>query len=187
MAPPRASLKRVAGRFYRAIPVDRLAAVLDPPGPDSAGRYHRPGQPALYITPGADWATIAIGQYLLADGKPRVIVPVDLDEAFVLDQHNADACAALGIDRDASNQSWSAAVREGREPPSWRSADMARQAGADGIIDRSRGIAGGWHVTLFRWNQAGAPQVSVAGEPLPCDFPAARSRWPAPPGWHGPK
>ena len=64
-------LHRISGRFWRAVATDRVGQVLDAPGPDSAGRYHRPGQPALYITPHADWATIAIGRYLLADGVER--------------------------------------------------------------------------------------------------------------------
>ena len=81
-------LRRVAGRFWRAIATDRAEDVLEPPGPGSAGRYHRPGQPALYITPEADWAVIAIGRYLLADGIERAVVPLELDLAKVLDQRD---------------------------------------------------------------------------------------------------
>ena len=170
-------LLTVKGRFYRAIRADRADAVLDAPGPESAGRYHRPGERALYVTPEADWAIIAVGGYMAEDGAPRVIIPVDIGPARVLDQRDATACAMLGIDRDASNRPWRDALSAGEEPPSWRNADAARAICADGIVDRSRGIAGGWHVTLFRWNMPGAPDVVVAGEALTVPFSDARARW----------
>ena len=176
-------LRRVAGRFWRAIAADRAEDVLEPPRPGSAGRYHRPGQPGLYITLEADWAVIAIGRYLLADGIRRVVVPLELDRADIVDQRDLAACTALGIDLEASQVRWNDELAAGREPPSWLASDAARAAGADGIIDVSRGIAGGWHACLFRWNTPGAPQLRVAGDPQLCDYRAARDRWPAPAGW----
>lgn len=176
-------LHQISGRFWRAIAAERVGQVLDPPEPDSAGRYHRPGQPALYITPQADWATIAIGRYLLADGIARVVVPLELDGAAVFDQRDPAACAALAIDPARSQVRWNDELAAGREPPSWQASDAARSAGAQGIIDVSRGILGGWHVCLFAWNVPGALQVRVAGDPLPCDYWPARDRWPAPDGW----
>lgn len=176
-------LHRIAGRFWRAIPVERADQVLDLSGPDSAGRYHRPGQPALYITPEADWATIAIGRYLLADRIERVVVPLALDGAEVFDQRDPVACAALAVDPEQSQVRWNDELAKGREPPSWRASDAARAAGALGIIDVSRGILGGWHACLFAWNQPGAPQLRIAGDPVPCDYWPARERWPAPTGW----
>lgn len=157
--------------------------MLAPPGPDSAGRYHRLGQAALYFTPEPDWATIAIGRYLLADGISRVVVPLELDHADVFDQRHPAACAALGIDPQQSQVRWNDELAAGREPPSWQASDAARAAEAQGIIDVSRGILGGWHVCLFAWNVPGAPQVRVAGDPEPCDYWPARDRWPAPDGW----
>lgn len=173
----------ISGRFWRAIAADRVDRVLDPPGNDSAGRYHRPGQRALYITPEADWATIAIGRYLLADGIKRLVVPLEIDHAELFDQRDPAACAALGIDPTQSQVRWNDELAAGREPPSWLASDAARTAGADGIIDVSRGIAGGWHACLFDWNRPGAPQVRIVGEPVPCDYKPARDRWPAPEGW----
>jgi hypothetical protein len=160
-------LLTIQGRFYRAILAARTAEVIAPPGPASAGRYHRPGQPALYITGSAEWARIAVSSYRREDGLPRVVVPLDVGAARVFDQRDAQACAALGIDPETSNMEWRAALAAGREPPSWRNADAARAAGADGIIDRSRHIPGGWHVALFRWNDLGGPRVVVAGQASP--------------------
>jgi hypothetical protein len=34
-------LRKVSGQFFRCVLVERLDHVLDPPGPSSAGRYHR--------------------------------------------------------------------------------------------------------------------------------------------------
>ncbi|MBY0519946.1 MAG: RES family NAD+ phosphorylase [Sphingomonas sp.] len=170
-------LLTISGRFFRAILTDRIDVVLAPPGPHSAGRYHRLGQPALYVTHDPDWARIAVSGYMREDGLPRMIVPVDIDAARVLDQRDAVACAALGIDRDQSNVNWRVELAAGREPASWRNADAAREIGADGIIDRSRHIPGGWHVTLFRWNQPGAPSVAVAGTPFAAILSDSDRHW----------
>ena len=186
-AAPAIPLRRIAGRFWRAVPAARVASVLASQGPESAGRYHRPGQPALYLTPEPDWAVIAIGRHMAKDGVPRVVVPPDLSAAQVVDQHDPVACAMLGIDPDASDLRWQAEMAAGRVPPSWEAADAARGTGADGIVDRSRGIAGGWHVALFHWNVPGAPQLSVVGEPVTIGYEDARARWPAPPGWRDPR
>lgn len=176
-------LRQVSGRFYRAFLADRVASVLALPGSASAGLYHRPGQPTLYLTPEADWAIIAVGGYMAEDGLARLVVPVDLSEAHLFDQHDEAACMARGIDCEASNAAWRQALTDGDEPPSWQASDAARAVGADGIIDRSRGIAGGWHVALFRWNTPGAPSVAVAGEPIAIEYEEARARWASPPSW----
>lgn len=170
-------LLTVSGRFYRAILAARAGDVLAPPGPQSAGRYHRLGQPALYITVSEEWAYIAISGYMREDGLARVIVPLEIGEAHVFDQRDEAACALLGIDREASNMAWRPVLAAGGEPPSWHNADAARAAGADGIIDRSRHIVGGWHVTLFRWNRLGGPSVRVCGDPVPAMLSDSEEKW----------
>ena len=102
------------------------------------------------MSPMLEWAIIAVSGYVREDGRPRVVVPLMVSNAYVLDQHDEDACDTLGVDRDLSNAPWRPALATGQEPPSWRNADAVRVAGADGIIDRSRMIPGGWHVNLFR-------------------------------------
>ena len=167
MSPADPPLATVEGLFWRAIRADRAEAVLAPPGPDGAGRYHRPGEPALYLTLKVDWARTAIAGYWRKDGAPRVAVPLNLTPARVFDPRDPVACAALSVDPDWTRQSWLTALAERREPPSWRISDAARASGADGMIDISRGIPGGWHVVLFRWNVPGAPSVTPAGAPEP--------------------
>jgi RES domain-containing protein len=167
----------ISGRFYRAVLADRVQQVLAPPEPQSAGRYHRHGQPALYFTSSVGWANIAVSGYMREDGLPRCIVPIDVTSAHVLDQRDEEACRALGIDREQSNYSWRKSLSNGEEPPSWRNADAARAIGADGIIDRSRHIPGGWHVTLFRWNDLGGPIVSVTGNAVPAVLSDSKEHW----------
>jgi RES domain-containing protein len=170
-------LLQLSGRFFRAIRSDRVADVLAPPGRQSAGRYHRHGQPALYITQSPEWAAVAVSGYMREDGLPRVIVPLTMTAARVFDQRDEIACAALGIDREHSNADWRSALVAGMEPPSWRNSDKARAIGADGIIDRSRHIAGGWHITLFRWNEMGGPEITVCGDPMPVVLSNSAAKW----------
>lgn len=171
------ALLPIAGIFFRAISIDRIDDVLAPPSARSAGRYHRPGQPALYMSPSADWARIATSGYFREDGIRRVIVRLEVNNANVLDQRDEHACASLGIDRENSNRSWRDALRCGTEPASWANADAARAVGADGIVDRSRHIRDGWHVALFHWNMPGAPEVAVVGEPIRVRYRTDGPKW----------
>jgi RES domain-containing protein len=173
----RAFLRPVAGAFFRSVLADRVEDVLAPPAQQSAGRYHRLGQATLYMSPSLEWATIAVSGYIREDGRPRVVVPLMVDEAFVVDQHDEEACRLLGIERDLSNAPWRPALAAGQEPPSWRNADAARRAGADGIIDRSRMIPGGWHLNLFRWNALGGPSVAVCGDPVEITLSPDGPKW----------
>ena len=116
------------------------------------------------MSPSCAWAATAVSGYMREDHRPRVVVPLLVGEAWVLDQHDDAACRHFGIDRAASDVSWRSALTAETEPPSWRNADAARAAGADGLIDRSRMIPGGWHLILFRWNEFGGPRVAVDGE-----------------------
>ena len=170
-------LRTVSGLFFRAVGADRATEVLAPPGLASAGRYHRLGQAALYMSPKREWAVAAVSGYMREDGHARVLVPLRIGEAHVLDQHDEAACASLGLDRERSNQPWRAALQAGREPPSWQASDAARGIGADGLIDRSRHIPGGWHLTLFRWNEAGAPSVEIVGEAEPIHLSPDGAKW----------
>lgn len=167
----------ISGRFYRAVLADRVNAVLAAPSPQSAGRYHRHGQPALYTSPEPEWAIRAISGYMREDGKARMLVPLLVTEAKILDQHDEALCDRLGIDRTQSNVSWRTVLDSGGEPPSWRTSDIARASGADGLIDPSRNIPGGWHLNLFRWNDLGGPNVEVAGDPMQIRLSATGGKW----------
>jgi hypothetical protein len=170
-------LRKIGGSFFRAVLADRIGSVLDPPGPSSAGRYHRLGQAALYMSPKCDWAKIAVSGYIREDRRARVVIPLFVGNALVVDQHDEASCVELGIDRELSNAPWRTALDAGKEPPSWRNSDAARAAGADGIIDRSRMIPGGWHLNLFRWNELGGPSVEVCGDPIKISLSDGGPKW----------
>lgn len=174
MAP---KLRIVSGPFFRSVLADRVSEVLAPPHPQSAARYHRPGQATLYMSPILEWAMIAVSGYIREDGRPRVVIPLTVSEVRAFDQHDEEGCRVLGIDRNLSNVPWRPALEAGQEPPSWRNADAARAVGAEGIIDRSRMIPGGWHVNLFRWNDLGGPSVSVCGEPVAIELSGDGPKW----------
>ncbi len=77
-------------------------------------------------------------RYMRTDGIRRVVVPLYIDEAFVLDQNDELACSVLGIDPELSKKPWIPALQVNGEPPSWKNSDLARSYGADGLIDCSR-------------------------------------------------
>jgi hypothetical protein len=52
--------RTLSGCFFRAVLADRVDQVLALPAAHSAGRYHRPGQAALYMSPRQEWAMIAV-------------------------------------------------------------------------------------------------------------------------------
>jgi hypothetical protein len=83
----------------------------------------------------------------------------------------------LSVDPELSNSSWREALAAGQDAPSWRNADAARAASADGIVDRSRMIPGGWHLNLFRWNDLGGPSVSVCGAPVEIRLSEGGPKW----------
>lgn len=170
-------LRRVEGRFFRSVPATRLDKVLDPPDPQSAGRYHRPGERILYTSAAFESAVAAVSGYMRKDRLPRVVVPLRISEAFVLDQHDEEACSAFGIERDLADEPWQTALAEGREPASWRNVDIARAIGADGIIDRSRKMPGAWHLNLFYWNESGGPSVEICGDPVELFLTADGPAW----------
>jgi RES domain-containing protein len=158
-------LTELSGKFYRTIPVNQIDRVLAPPTPQSAGRYHRHGQRALYMSPNLDWARRAVSGYMREDMKPRFVFTLDVIGARVFDQRSLRSCRDIGVDRDLSNRPWRPALNEGKEPDSWQISDQIRELDADGLIDVSRHIPGGWHLVLFRWNAFGGPVVRVSGGP----------------------
>lgn len=160
---PGPRLTPIEGRFFRAMRTDRAHLVLEPPRPMDCARYHAPGQAALYMSPTVEWARVAVSGYMREDGLERVIFPLLVSGARVLDPRDENACSRLRVDRERANASWRKALSAGERPPSWDVSDAARAAGADGLIDRSRLRPGAWHVTLLRWNTPGGPRVRRDG------------------------
>lgn len=51
---------------------------------------------------------------------------------------------------------------EAAMPSSWRVRAQLEAVGASGLVDPSRKRPGLWHLVLFRWNEPGAPTVTLA-------------------------
>lgn len=124
-----------------------------------AARFNRPGQEALYLSPDVDSARVAIGEYVKEQESPRVVVQYEIDRCLLFDLRTDDAAAIYELAR----QPWQSAHMQGIDPPSWEAADKIRKAGYTGLIDPSRQQPGLWHITLFCWNEVGAPDIREIG------------------------
>lgn len=51
---------------------------------------------------------IAVSGYIREDGRPRIVIALMLGVAEVQDQHDEEACLALGVDRELLNAPWRA-------------------------------------------------------------------------------
>jgi RES domain-containing protein len=156
----------ISGQFWRSVFATDAGSVLA--GARSPeGRYHHDGQSALYISPSAEFSRIAIDAYLKADDPPRVIVPLDLTGAALLDVRLATVQRALGLNGTESGTLWQPQRAAGLPATSWIASDAVRNAGADGMIYAARSDPDRWHVVLFRWNMPSGPVIRQSGSPIP--------------------
>jgi RES domain-containing protein len=128
-----------------------------------AARFNRTGQDALYLSPDERSARVAMGQYVQPGDAPRVLLTFEVGRCALYDLR-APASADL---HELARQPWQSALAAGVVPGSWVAADRLRAAGQVGLIDPSRRRPGLWHITLFRWNEPGAPQVRLYADPRP--------------------
>lgn len=126
-------------------------------------RFNRQGQDALYLSPDEISARVAIGEYVRADDPPRVLLRYEVQSCTLFDLRHPNASDVYSLAR----QPWQQALARNEEPLSWQAADHIRDSGHVGLIDPSRRRPGLWHITLFRWNEPGAPRVSRIGPPIP--------------------
>ncbi|WP_417685989.1 RES family NAD+ phosphorylase [Roseibium sp.] len=157
-------LKVVRGTFVKLAFAQDAGVVLkrgDPERP--AARFNPKGSDALYLSPDEESARVAIGQYVRPETRDRVLLTYELSEARLCDLRDPAASALY----DLARMPWLAPLERGEEPPSWSAAERIRELGFDGLIDPSRRQPGLWHVTLFRWNEEGAPNVRRIGGSKP--------------------
>lgn len=128
-----------------------------------AARFNRSGQDALYLSPDEHSAHVAIGEYVKPGDPPRILVSYDVERCTLFDLRHPDTAGIYALARVP----WRKALAEGIAPSSWQAADYIRQCGHVGPVDPSRRREGLWHITLLRWNEAGAPGVRQIGEPVP--------------------
>ena len=152
----------LSGRFYRIVFAADLGRVLDGVRTPEA-RFHHSGQPALYLSPSPEAAGFAVASFVGADDPPRVLVPIRVEGARVVDLRDAAHCAALGLAGHEPSVPWQPERAEGRPATSWRASDAARASGADGMVYVARSEPSRWHLVLFRWNLPGGPVLKQDG------------------------
>lgn len=131
-----------------------------------AARFNRVGQDALYLSPNEQSAKVAIGEYVRLGDPQRFLITYEVEPCVLLDLRHPLSAEVYELAR----KPWQSAMKAGEEPESWLAADTVRKAGHVGLIDPSRQKPGLWHITLFRWNEDGAPLVRQICEPLQIDI-----------------
>ena len=126
-----------------------------------AARYNRPGQDALYLSIDETSARVAMAKYINAIDHPLVLVEFEIEPCQLVDLRHENAKELRAL----TSQDWRAEIEAGHEPMSWKVSDELRAGNEIGLIDPSRKKPKIWHITLFRWNEAGAPKVRMIGVP----------------------
>ena len=166
-------MKTVSELFYRIVYEEFADQVLN--GVISPeGRFHHSGQPALYLSPSVVSAGYAVISYVSDNDPPRVSVPLQLNNARLLDVRDPETCEALQICPKAADTLWRPQRAAGDPATTWQTSDAVRNSGANGMIYSSRRQPDRWHVVLFRWNDETGTALEIYGEPKP---------WL--PEWHG--
>lgn len=102
------------------------------------GRFHHSGQVAAYASLSPEGAGVAIRRYL-GDSIERLLVAMHFDGDRVADQRG---------NRQASIV-WQDIRAKGRDAPTWRYSDAARQAGAQAMLYSSRSRPDLSHIVVF--------------------------------------
>ncbi len=124
-----------------------------PAKPASApeGRFHHSGQIAAYASLSAEGATVAIRRYL-SDGVERVLVPMWLDAACVVDLRGEAAASIV----------WQELQAAGAPSPTWAYSDAARESGAQAMLYSSRTRPELSHIVIFD-----PSRMRIAGQIVP--------------------
>ena len=161
-------LTEVSGEFVRIVWADDPDVHLMRGSPDRPpARFNRLGQDALYLSPDLESARVAIGQDVREGDRPRAVLTFQVQKCVLYDLRSPAASEIYAL----ACQPWRKRVAAGDSAPSWRAADDLRGLGHLGLIDPSRRRPGLWHITLFRWNEPGAPDVRRVGTPRPVSVP----------------
>jgi len=127
------------------------------------GRYNRKGQDALYLTVNEKSARVAMKKYADEIEFPVYLIEYEIDACTVADLR----LPQNGSLREMASKDWKKELANGKEPSSWKVSDMLRLQNEIGLIDPSRKDPEAWHLTLFRWNEPGAPKVTILNRDEP--------------------
>ncbi|MCZ4261862.1 RES family NAD+ phosphorylase [Limimaricola sp. G21655-S1] len=139
-------LRPFSGRVWRICDdaADPLALVASP-----EGRFHRGGQPALYVSLSPEGASVALATYAAPGDAPRRLWPLDLATTDLADLRDEDVRTALGVDFEDLVARWADDRAAGRPARSWRASDRLRGLGASGFLYPSRKSPEHGHLVMF--------------------------------------
>lgn len=121
------------------------------------GRYNRKGQDALYLSVNEKSARVAMKKYADEIEFPVYLIEYKIDPCSVVDLRSSQNVSL----REMASKDWKKELASGKEPSSWEVSDTLRKQNEIGLIDPSRKDPEAWHLTLFRWNEPGAPKVTI--------------------------
>ena len=154
----------ISGEFVKIVFADQVDIILQRNLPNRpAARFNRRGQDALYLSVDEDSARVAMKKYVSKSDPPRVLIRYMIQSCQLINLGHVDA-RELHLQ---SRSDWKDAIERGGNPPSWQVADKLRESNEVGLIDPSRQNPKLWHVTLLRWNEPNAPQVTMVGQAMP--------------------
>lgn len=98
------------------------------------GRFNPPGAPALYtaLTPKTAWTEAQQGFPFKA--QPMTLVAYRVDCAQVIDLHDAQVLAGLGITAETLACPWEDLASRGGVPPTWQLAERLIRDGCTGVL-----------------------------------------------------
>ncbi len=106
------------------------------------GRFHHDKQVALYTSCTKEGASVAIKRYVKSDDPERIIVPLQINAERIYDVRNTEFSKRASI-------VWQDCIEKGEPAPTWKYSDIARKAGAQGILYASRSRPDLTHLVLF--------------------------------------
>ncbi len=155
----------LAGRFYRMLFVQDLLRLLDG-AIRPEGRFHHSGQPALHLSPSVEAAGFAVDIYVGSNDPPRVVQPMVLTGARIMDLRRPEVFRHFGLNGNEPSVPWLPEREAGMPATSWRASDAVRKSAVDGMVFSSRRNAARWHLVLFQWNALGHATVTRCGSPV---------------------
>lgn len=154
---PTIPFSSVRGTFYRA--TDPAYRHLALEGSRSAGRFSPRDTPTLYLSSSLEGVAAAMLAHTNSESPTREVLSFEVSAFRIADLRDRATMTAIGVDVEAAAAPWQDDVAAGRAPVSWGVRERLLELGAQGLIDPSRKRPGLWHLTLFVWNEPGAPSV----------------------------
>lgn len=123
------------------------------------GRWNPVGAPTIYAARELSTAWAEHNQGFVQ--HPALIAQLELRGAKLADLTDVAALEVSGLDESIHQIEWRATVDADQVPPTYTLRDKLLNDGWDGVIYPSFMSRGGTCVALWRWNEAGGPELSI--------------------------